>query len=199
TLSAPAGSRPQNGGTPSTTQATSSFSAPRHDAPRGGPRAALAPAAAPGPIARRVDARPDAPPLTIARFEDLIALAGEKRDLSTKAALERDVRLVRFEDGKLELALEPTASRTLIGDLSRKLSDWTGRRWIVVVSAEQGQPSLKSQNEARHAELLTRVRADPLVQAGLIPLPRAAIVAVRPRGAVSTGPSPFPPPHRAAH
>jgi DNA polymerase III subunit gamma/tau len=189
TLSATAGSRPQNGGAPSATQASSNFVAPRHDAPRGGPRAALAPAVTAEPFARRMDARPDAPPLTIARFEDLIALAGEKRDLSTKAVLERDVRLVRFEDGKLELALEPTASKTLIGDLSRKLSDWTGRRWIVVVSAEQGQPSLKSQNDARRAEFLTGVRADPLVQAVLARFPGAEIVAVRQRDAEGAAPS----------
>ena len=55
-----------------------------------------------------------------------------------KSALERDVRLVRFEDGTLELALEPSARKTLVGELSKKLADWTGRRWMVAVSAEAG-------------------------------------------------------------
>ena len=85
-------------------------------------------------------------------FEALIALAGEKRDLAMKSALERDVRLVRFEDGKLELALEASARRTLVGDLSKKLSDWTGRRWMVAVSKEAGAPSVKTQAELRKAE-----------------------------------------------
>ena len=48
-------------------------------------------------------------PISVQSFEALIALAGEKRDLAMKSALERDVRLVRFEDGTLELALEPSA------------------------------------------------------------------------------------------
>ena len=56
-----------------------------------------------------------------ARFADLIALVGERRDLQLKTALERDVRLVRFEDGRLEIALEPSAAKTLIGDLGRRL------------------------------------------------------------------------------
>ena len=56
-----------------------------------------------------------------------------------KSALERDVRLVRFEDGRLEIALEPSAPKTLTGDLSKKLAEWTGRRWMVVVSAEAGR------------------------------------------------------------
>jgi DNA polymerase III subunit gamma/tau len=139
-----------------------------------------------------VDPTPATAPLAIARFEDLIALAMEKRDLSTKAALERDVRLVRFEDGKLELALEPSVSPTLVNELSRKLSQWTGRRWMVAVSAEQGRPSIKSQNEARQAELLTGVRAQPLVQAVLARFPGAEIVAIRHREAETSVP-PAPP------
>jgi DNA polymerase III subunit gamma/tau len=113
-------------------------------------------------------------------FEDMIALAAEKRDLAIKSALERDVRLVRFEDGKLELALEASARKTLVGELSKKLNDWTGRRWMVAVSAEAGMPSIKSQAETRKAELKDGVRDDPLVQAVLARFPGAEIVDVRP-------------------
>jgi DNA polymerase-3 subunit gamma/tau len=146
--------------------------------PSRGPRAALAPA----PM--RAETSPQAiaaaqPIRAINRFEDLITLAGEMRDLQTKAALERDVRLVRCEDGKLEIALEPTASKMLIGDLGRKLQDWTGRRWMVVVSAEQGQSTVRSLTEARRAEVERGVRADPLVQAVLAKFPGAEIVKVR--------------------
>src|SRR4051812_44096855 len=41
--------------------------------------------------------------LRIASFPELVALAADKRDLLTKAALEADVRLVRIEDGRLEV------------------------------------------------------------------------------------------------
>ena len=127
---------------------------------------------------------PDAAPsggagIAIARFEDLIALAAEKRDLVVRTALERDVRLVRFEDGRLEIALEPGASKTLVGDLARKISAWTGRRWMVVVSAEPGAPTVKAQAAAQKAELKRGVEADPLVQAVLSRFPGAEIVAVR--------------------
>ena len=120
-----------------------------------------------------------APALVIGRFEDLIALAAQKRDLGVKLALERDVRLVRCEDGRLEIRLEQSAAKTLVNDLARKFSQWTNRRWMVVVSAEAGQPTVKSQNEARQAELKTGVRADPLVQAVLARFPGAEIVDVR--------------------
>jgi DNA polymerase-3 subunit gamma/tau len=131
------------------------------------------------PVARQADAAPDVAQITLARFEDLIALAAERRDLPTKAALERDVRLVRFEPGRLEVALEPNASKTMVGDLARKISQWTGQRWMVVVSSEPGQPTIKAQNDARRAELERGVQADPLVKAVLARFPGAQIVAVR--------------------
>ena len=93
-------------------------------------------------------------------------------------SLERDVRLVRCEDGRLELALEKSARPTLINDLSRKLGEWTGKRWMVVVSAEQGAAPVKVQNEQREADLKRGVRADPMVAAVLDKFPGAEIVSV---------------------
>src|SRR6202171_2998103 len=88
----------------------------------GGTRGPLA-SAAPlqEPVAR--GAEDNAPARALNRFEDLIALVAEKRDVSLKSALERDVRLVRFEDGQLEIALEPSAAKMMVGDLSKKLQD----------------------------------------------------------------------------
>ena len=151
---------------------------------REGPRAALASAQpmAALPMPRPDEAAQPAPILAVSRFEDLIALAAQMRDLKMKSALEGDVRLVRFEDGKLEIALEPGAPRALVGDLARKLTEWTGRRWMVVVSTDEGAPSVRAQSEAREAELKRGVRADPLVQAVLERFPGAEIVAVRHRG-----------------
>ncbi len=176
----------QNGGNAGVSAPTPapSSSAPRYDAPRSAPRssAAVAPRPAVDPV-MQADPRPNlspqvAPTLTLATFEDIVALAAEKRDIGLKAALERDVRLVRCEDGRLELALESTAPKTLINDLSRKLSGWTGKRWMVVVSAEQGAPSLKVQNDSRDAELKRGVRSDPLVESVLKKFPGAEIVGV---------------------
>jgi DNA polymerase III subunit gamma/tau len=167
---------------PAASPAATAAAAPRLEAPRvetsrGAPRAALAPSN--DPVARAPETQPSPPALAIARFEDLIALAAEKRDLAVKLALERDVRLVRCEDGRLEIALERTAAKTLVNDLARKFSQWTNRRWMVVVSAEEGQPTVRSQSDARQAALKTGVRGDPLVQAVLARFPGAEIVDVR--------------------
>ena len=189
-----------NGGAPSPSQPSSRVEsprmemparveAPRTEAPRGGTRATLA-AAAPAEI--RASEESTAPVRSLASFEDLVALAAERRDLTIKSALERDVRLVRFEDGRLEISLEASAPKSLTGELSKKLSNWTGRRWMVIVSAEPGAPSLYAQAQIRKADLKDGVRADPLVQAVLARFPGAEIVDVRPPTGAPAGPDDVP-------
>ncbi len=179
-----AGARPPGHAASSSVPVASAprFEAPRIETSRGAPRAALAPSS--DPIARLPEPEPAPSALVIGRFEELIALAAQKRDLGVKLALERDVRLVRCEDGRLEIGLEPSAAKTLVNDLARKFSQWTNRRWMVAVSAEAGQPTVRSQSEARQAELKSGVRADPLVQAVLARFPGAEIVDVRKGGSV---------------
>jgi DNA polymerase-3 subunit gamma/tau len=120
-----------------------------------------------------------APVRRLNTFAELVALAGEKRDLQIKSALEADVRLVRMEDGKLEIALERSAARSMIQDLSRKLEQWTGRRWAVVVSNDAGQPTLRAQAQAAKEKLTDGVHADPRVQAVMSRFPGAQVVDVR--------------------
>jgi DNA polymerase-3 subunit gamma/tau len=166
--------------------------APRFDPPRGAARAStnLAPVARPlGDPVMQAQTAPEAPALAIGTFEALVALASDRRDLQIKAALERDVRLVRCEDGRLEIALEPGAPKTLVNELQRKISQWTNKRWMVVVSSEQGAPTIKSQAGARKLALEKSVRDDPLVKAVLERFPGAEIVGVHTRNE-----TPEPPP-----
>jgi DNA polymerase-3 subunit gamma/tau len=146
-------------------------------------RAAVTPRAETSVRPQLVSSAPDpqsAPAaLRIATFPELVALAGEKRDLLTKAALEADVGLVRIEDGRLELTLERSAARTLINDLSRKLEQWTGRRWTVIVSNEPGQPTLRSQNEVQKNQRERAAESDPRVKEVLARFPGAKVIEVR--------------------
>jgi DNA polymerase-3 subunit gamma/tau len=178
----------RTGGTAAPSSAPASYSEPARSEParnepvRSSARPALAPAAMPAPrdpASRAAETAPAAAAMAFSRFGDLIAFANERRDLPLKTLLERDVRLVHFEDGKLEIALEPSASKALIGDLARKLTALTGRRWMVVVSAEAGQPTLKSQAEAQRTEFIAGAQNDPVVQNVLARFPGAQIVAVR--------------------
>jgi DNA polymerase-3 subunit gamma/tau len=75
--------------------------------------------------------------------------------------------------------MERSAARTLINDLSRKLEQWTGRRWTVIVSNETGQPTVRSQNEVAKNQRERAAEADPRVQEVLARFPGAKVVEVR--------------------
>jgi DNA polymerase-3 subunit gamma/tau len=143
------------------------------------PRAGAEASARPQALAPMLDAQTAPAARRIASFPELVALAGEKRDLLTKAALEADVRLVRIEDGRLEVTLERSAARTLINDLSRKLEQWTGRRWTVIVSNEAGQPTLRSQYEVERNQRERAAEADPRVREVLARFPGTKVVEIR--------------------
>jgi len=126
---------------------------------------------------------PAAPPKPaeprLGRFEDVVALADAKRDIGLKMALERDVHLVRFEEGRIEFRLAPGGRASLANDLGRALDAWTGRRWIVVVSKEDGEPTLDSRSRAAEEVRHQNAAAHPLVREVLARFPGAQIVDVR--------------------
>jgi DNA polymerase-3 subunit gamma/tau len=122
---------------------------------------------------------PSTPALRINTFPELVALAAAQRDLLIKAALEADVRLVRIEDGRLEVSLERSAARALVNELSRKLEQWTGRRWTVIVSNEAGQPTLREQSLVEKGQRERAAEADPRVKEVLARFPGAKVVEVR--------------------
>lgn len=133
-----------------------------------------APAAVAPPVPSPTDAGPH-----LASLEDVAALAAEKRDIVLKMAVERKLRPVRMEPGRIEVSLTPDAPRDLPQELGRKLQDWTGRRWMIVVSREEGGPTIQESRETARNRLVSDARADPLVAAVLKRFPGAAIVDVR--------------------
>jgi DNA polymerase III subunit gamma/tau len=159
-------------GAPGPTMASAVASAPVRTS--AAPQASLRPQA----IAPASE-QPSAPVLRIKSFPELVALASEKRDVMTKGALEADVRLVRFEEGRLEIALEPQAQRTLVNELARKLELWTNRRWAVVVSNEKGETTLREQNLLAKNQRERAAEADPRVQEVLARFPGTKVIEVR--------------------
>ncbi|MGX5735356.1 DNA polymerase III subunit gamma/tau [Bosea thiooxidans] len=130
---------------------------------------------APAPVARPVAA----PSAIVASLEDVVALASQNRDITLKIALERDVRPVRFEAGRIEFSLAEGASRTLAQDLSRRLKEWTGQTWMVAVVNEEGGATLREQATAAKDQRESDAAAHPAVKAVLERFPGARIVDVR--------------------
>ena len=152
-------------------------------APSTGPAVALKPSEPP-------EVEASAPIMLIQRFEQIVALAHDKRDIKLKTELERYVRPISVSDGKIEIALEPGAPASLTNELSRKLEAWTGRRFMVMLSKSGGSATISSQKKEARQTAEREVRELPTVQAILKAFPGAEIVKVR-------DPDAFTPPEQA--
>ena len=160
--------------------------APRHAPPLPpagvGPREGASAAGGPerGPAQNAPEpAKPPASAVRLARFEDVVALARARRDIQLVQALERDVRLDRFEQGSIAFSLVEGASPGLAQMLAKRLQEWTGERWMVALAPGSTAPTLREIQSAREAERTTDAAAHPVVRKVLERFKGARIVEVR--------------------
>jgi len=122
--------------------------------------------------------QPEAPAYNLNNLQDCAALASEKRDIPMKVAIQRQMRLVKFEPGKIEIQPTEDAPADIAGEFGRKLLEWTGQRWFVVVSRAQGRPTLHEEQEANQQQLLSNAKSHPTVASLLAAFPGAKVVDV---------------------
>jgi len=112
-------------------------------------------------------------------YAELVTLAGEKRDILLKHALESDMRPVAFAEGRVEVALMEGANPTVVQTLSARLKTWTGKPWLVTVSTTPTEGrTIRQQRDDRRAQQVADAHDDPLVQAILETFPGAKVVNV---------------------
>jgi len=112
-------------------------------------------------------------------FAELAELFMEKREAVLAAELKSSVHLVRYEPGLIEFRPADGTSKDLAQKVSKLLGAWTGRPWLVSVSREQGEPTLRQQQIEAEIKRKQDAAAHPLVQAILTAFPGASIEAVR--------------------
>jgi len=137
----------------------------------------LQPRVAPAPVVL-ADAAP-----RLESFADVLAFVRDKREMRLLYALENQVHLVGFERARLEVRLAPAAPATLPGEISDRLSKWTGERWIVTVSGAEGAPTVAAQRAAHEQARREAAAQDPLLKSAMAMFPGARLVAVRDRDA----------------
>lgn len=154
----------------------------------GQPQASLQPQVAPRPIA--------APALaSVGSYKDLIALAGAKRDIIVRMALEGSMRPISFEQGRIEVALADGADPGIIATLSARLQAWTGERWLITVSSKPPEGLTLKQEQAKKVEAAhAAAHEDPLVKAILETFPGAKVVNVTVREEAAAAAPDVPPP-----
>ena len=78
--------------------------------------------------------------IKITSFKDLISQANKEKEIELKFDLERNVKLVSFNKGKIDISFNEKLNKNFIKSLTEKLLQWTGDRWII---------SLSKNNEAK--------------------------------------------------
>ena len=113
-------------------------------------------------------------------YDDIVALAGQEREMVLKAHLENDVHVVEFEPGRLEFRPTETAPSDLAGRLTSFLNHQTERRWVVTVSKEAGGATISERRAAAQRDLENEAVEHPLVKSVLESFPGAKLATVTP-------------------
>jgi DNA polymerase-3 subunit gamma/tau len=132
--------------------------------------------ASPGKPDPQLERPPDAG--GFARFEDILAALGARREVTLQVEAERFVRPVSVSMGRLVCTLAEGARADLPQRLKAFLDNETGYDWQIETGAAQGAESMSERAARQKAERIARARADPLVAAALAALPELEIVDV---------------------
>ncbi len=115
----------------------------------------------------------------IKNFEDLIRLCNTKKELKLKYELETNVSLVSFVENRIEISFNENLDKNFVKELSLKLYDWTGKRWIITFSKEIGQLSKKHKKNLEKSNLIKVAKEEDAYKKILETFPDAELIDVK--------------------
>jgi len=112
-------------------------------------------------------------------FNAAVALFGQQREMILQTQIMNYVHLVKFEQGHLSIRLKEGAPQNLVGQISGKLSQWTGQPWVISLSREAGSATLAEVREDQQQSVMNEVKAHPVVSEVLKTFPGAKIISIK--------------------
>jgi len=117
--------------------------------------------------------------IEITSFENLINLCNENKELKLKYELETNVSLVSFVDKKIEISFNENLDKDFVKELSLKLYEWTGQRWIIAFSKEIGELSKKQKEDIKKSKIIEEVKKKDVYKKILDIFPDAELIDVK--------------------
>ena len=114
--------------------------------------------------------------LSIESFEKLIEVCTNNKEMKLKFDLEKNVNLVSFERKRIEISFNDNIDKNFVKDLSLKLFEWTGQRWIITFSKTKGAQSVKEKEQNRKDELLEKSKNSDIYKTVLEKFPDANLI-----------------------
>tara|TARA_Y100000591_G_C21834977_1_gene701914 strand:+ start:50 stop:1714 length:1665 start_codon:yes stop_codon:yes gene_type:complete len=96
--------------------------------------------------------------VSIKSFNDLVDVCNLKKELKLKYELEKNVNLVKFEKGRIEISFNDNLDKEFVKNLSARLFEWTSERWIITFSKIKGEMSIKEKEKNQKSELLDNAK-----------------------------------------
>ena len=100
--------------------------------------------------------------ISLNSFNELIEICSEKKEIKLKYELEKNVNLVSFEKYRIEISFNDNLDKNFVKDLSLKLFEWTGQRWIITFSKMKGEISIKEKEKKQKDQLFKEVENSDL-------------------------------------
>ena len=95
-------------------------------------------------------------PEHISSFEDLIKLSSIKKEVELKHDLEKNVNLIKFSEGKIDIGFNENLGKNFVRNLSEKLLKWTGKRWLITLTKASGQKTFSERQSIMAEQLLEK-------------------------------------------
>ena len=114
--------------------------------------------------------------ILISSFDDLLNVCFLKKEMQLKYELEKNVSLVRFENGIIEISFNNNLDKSFVKNLSAKLLEWTKKRWIISFSKNLGDATIKEKKETKKKELIKKAKKSDLYKTILNSFPDAELV-----------------------
>ena len=119
---------------------------------------------------------------SIQSFQDLLDLTNKHKEIELKFDLERNVRLVKFEQGKIDISFNENLSKDFIKNISNKLNEWTGKRWIISLSKDEGETTIYEKKNQQKIELLEQMKQSEIYKKIMATFPDIELVDVKEEG-----------------
>mgnify|MGYP001224907344 FL=1 len=115
----------------------------------------------------------------IKKFQDLIDIANKEKEVELKFDLERNVKLVSFNKGKIDISFNEKLNQSFIKNLTEKLLLWTGERWIISLSKNNDAKSIYEQNMEKKSSKLKEFEESDLAKQIKETFPDAELIDVQ--------------------
>ena len=102
--------------------------------------------------------------IEITSFQDLIVQANKEKEIELKYDLERNVKLVSFNRGKIDISFNEKLNKNFIKNLTEKLLLWTGERWIISLSKNADAKSIYEINQEDKSNKIEEFKKSKIAQ-----------------------------------